>query len=221
MSGCISSPHLLRVLSENHIPRIDDAVRPRSGWRRGHQRPSQTQIRSCPSLPTGNIGLDDGLILPHSANPTGSNFRERQLLFCLRRLSDLSNISYNGPQCYNIFHDERGTGRKLPQYKGSWTGQSARYSSQPTSYHGLKFPLCTSVVVSDVISHDANLIYSSGMIPTCSTKILGCGHYVFYVAINFGCSIPLQDTLGFVPAVLTANPKRADRDRESADTRAR
>jgi hypothetical protein len=22
--------------------------------------------------------LDDGLILPHSANPTGSNFRERQ-----------------------------------------------------------------------------------------------------------------------------------------------
>jgi hypothetical protein len=26
-----------------------------------------------------NITLDDGLILPHSANPTGSNFRERQL----------------------------------------------------------------------------------------------------------------------------------------------
>jgi hypothetical protein len=25
-----------------------------------------------------NIALDDGLILPHSANPTGSNFRERQ-----------------------------------------------------------------------------------------------------------------------------------------------
>jgi hypothetical protein len=24
------------------------------------------------------IALDDGLILPHSANPTGSNFRERQ-----------------------------------------------------------------------------------------------------------------------------------------------
>jgi hypothetical protein len=23
------------------------------------------------------IALDDGLILPHSANPTGSNFRER------------------------------------------------------------------------------------------------------------------------------------------------
>jgi hypothetical protein len=26
-----------------------------------------------------NIALDDGLILPHSANPTGSNFRERQV----------------------------------------------------------------------------------------------------------------------------------------------
>src|SRR5438128_11715172 len=25
-----------------------------------------------------NIALDDGLILPHSANPTGSNFGERQ-----------------------------------------------------------------------------------------------------------------------------------------------
>jgi hypothetical protein len=25
-----------------------------------------------------NIALDDGLILPHSATPTGSNFRERQ-----------------------------------------------------------------------------------------------------------------------------------------------
>jgi hypothetical protein len=25
------------------------------------------------------IALDDGLILPHSANPTGSNFRERQV----------------------------------------------------------------------------------------------------------------------------------------------
>jgi uncharacterized protein YndB with AHSA1/START domain len=25
-----------------------------------------------------NIALDDGLILPHSANPIGSNFRERQ-----------------------------------------------------------------------------------------------------------------------------------------------
>jgi hypothetical protein len=25
-----------------------------------------------------NIALDDGLILPHSANPTGSNFREQQ-----------------------------------------------------------------------------------------------------------------------------------------------
>jgi hypothetical protein len=27
-----------------------------------------------------NIALDDGLILPHSANPTGSNFRERHQL---------------------------------------------------------------------------------------------------------------------------------------------
>src|SRR6266581_2223466 len=27
---------------------------------------------------TANIALNDGLILPHSANPTGSNFRERQ-----------------------------------------------------------------------------------------------------------------------------------------------
>jgi hypothetical protein len=26
-----------------------------------------------------NIASDDGLILPHSANPTGSNFRERQV----------------------------------------------------------------------------------------------------------------------------------------------
>jgi hypothetical protein len=27
-----------------------------------------------------NIALDDGLILPHSANPAGSNFQERQPL---------------------------------------------------------------------------------------------------------------------------------------------
>jgi hypothetical protein len=27
-----------------------------------------------------NIALDDALILPHSANPAGSNFRERQAL---------------------------------------------------------------------------------------------------------------------------------------------
>jgi hypothetical protein len=26
-----------------------------------------------------NIALDDALILPHSANPTGSNFRERHV----------------------------------------------------------------------------------------------------------------------------------------------
>jgi hypothetical protein len=30
------------------------------------------------------IALDDGLILPHSANPTGSNFRERQELVQIR-----------------------------------------------------------------------------------------------------------------------------------------
>jgi hypothetical protein len=27
-----------------------------------------------------NIASDDGLILPHSANPIGSNFRERQVV---------------------------------------------------------------------------------------------------------------------------------------------
>src|SRR2546430_10752454 len=32
----------------------------------------------CSNQMIANIALDDGLILPHSANPTGSNFRERQ-----------------------------------------------------------------------------------------------------------------------------------------------
>jgi len=39
--------------------------------------------RSAINVPTrymiANIALDDGLILPRSANPTGSNFRERQV----------------------------------------------------------------------------------------------------------------------------------------------
>jgi len=30
-----------------------------------------------------NIASDDGLILPHSANPTGSNFRERHVVLTL------------------------------------------------------------------------------------------------------------------------------------------
>jgi hypothetical protein len=41
-----------------------------------------------------NITLDDGLILPHSANPTGSNFRERQWRRnARRRLFDLQIYS--------------------------------------------------------------------------------------------------------------------------------
>jgi hypothetical protein len=33
-----------------------------------------------------NIALDDALILPHRANPAGSNFRERQVASALREL---------------------------------------------------------------------------------------------------------------------------------------
>src|SRR5258707_7679691 len=42
-----------------------------------HTRSLPRSRRRCGA----NIALDDGLILPHSANPTGSNFRERQVSF--------------------------------------------------------------------------------------------------------------------------------------------
>jgi hypothetical protein len=37
-----------------------------------------------------NIALDDALILPHRANPTGLNFRERQACFGLPPWKKLS-----------------------------------------------------------------------------------------------------------------------------------
>jgi len=38
-----------------------------------------------------NIALDDGLILPHSANPTGSNFRKRQVNKVIRTSRKMLN----------------------------------------------------------------------------------------------------------------------------------
>jgi hypothetical protein len=59
------------VLPENHIRA--------SSRSRRFRKVRFVHIDGVPSRQMiANIALDDGLILPHGANPTGSNFRERQ-----------------------------------------------------------------------------------------------------------------------------------------------
>jgi hypothetical protein len=55
-----------------------------------------------------NIALDDGLILPHSANPAGSNFRERQAEAC-QKVTSLHVFRYLGelPEAENWHASQR------------------------------------------------------------------------------------------------------------------
>ena len=59
-----------------------------------------------------NIALDDALILPHRANPTGLNFRERQVKpLLLKQLS---------AQCLQILHDVLDFGGREPKQGHGW-----------------------------------------------------------------------------------------------------
>jgi hypothetical protein len=84
-----------------------------------------------------NITLDDALILPHRANPTGLNFRERQ--------AHLRRILGEFAAYYNESRTHRALSKDAPVHRA--------ISASATSYHDLFSETFTNIAVSEFSAH--------------------------------------------------------------------